>query len=212
MIFRYKRKSYNPTTTITKMSSKTFTKNKLVFNIPDGIDFKDKSMVKEVFVRRDRLFIIYADDTVSMAIEPNSEETFKKKLEKKSTPRAKKTKPNQTFEEQVQQGKAKARKAVEDAKAICPPAIEEETENLPKCVACGSVDGCLEYTWTGKHHSKATGFACKDCAEEAGLETEEEKEKNNRIWWRNHWRERMGRELSDEEFERFYEKRHPLRD
>ena len=80
-----------------------------------------------------------------------------------------------------------------------------------QCIVCGSVEGCLEYTTTDNHGNRNKEFVCKKCAEEFGLETDEEEEKRNRLWWRNHLRMRMGREISDEVFEEFYKNRHPIK-
>lgn len=79
-----------------------------------------------------------------------------------------------------------------------------------KCLACGSEEGCLKYTITDRHKNKNKYFACEDCAEELGLETDEEQEKQHRKWLRNHLRMRMGREISDEEFEKVYQMRPPV--
>ena len=163
------------------MSSKTFTKNNLAFVIPDGIDLNDRRAVKDYFVQRNKLFIENTDGTVICLKPTDASEQFKK---------------------QVQKGKAKARKAVEDAKAICPPAVEE----LSKCVVCGSDDGCMEYTTSDNHGNRNKDFVCRSCAEEHGLGTEEQQKKRNRDWLRSDLRERMGREISDEVFEKFCKK------
>tara|TARA_R110000868_G_scaffold393722_1_gene664822 strand:+ start:506 stop:997 length:492 start_codon:yes stop_codon:yes gene_type:complete len=161
------------------MSSKTFTKNNLVFNIPDGIDLNDRHAVKDYFVQRDRLFIENADGSVICLKPADASEKLKK---------------------QVQKGKAKARKAVEDAKAICPPAVEQ------LCVACGGELGCMEYTTTDNHGNTKKEVACRSCAEEHALGTEEQQKKRSRDWLRSDLRERMGCELSDEDFEKVCKK------
>lgn len=161
------------------MSSKTFTKNNLEFVIPHGIDLNDRRAVKDYFVQRNKLFIENADGTV-ICLKP--------------------TDVSEQLKKQVQKGKAKARKAVEDAKAICPPAVEE------LCVACGGELGCMEYTTTDNHGNTKKEVACRSCAEEHGLGTEEQQKKRNRDWLRSDLRERMGRGISDEDFEKVCKK------
>ena len=49
-------------------------------------------------------------------------------------------------------------------------------------------------------------IVCNDCKDEYGLETKEEEENRNRKWWRTHLTERIGRKITDGEFEDLYKK------
>ena len=72
-----------------------------------------------------------------------------------------------------------------------------------QCVMCGDKDA-IEYSVEDSKGNIKKDFACKSCAEELGLETSEEEEKRNRLWWRSHLKMRLGKEISDEDFEVFY--------
>lgn len=72
-----------------------------------------------------------------------------------------------------------------------------------QCVMCGDKDA-IEYSVEDSKGNIKKDFACKSCAEELGLETSEEEEKRNRLWWRSYLKMRLGKEISDEDFEVFY--------
>jgi hypothetical protein len=80
--------------------------------------------------------------------------------------------------------------------------MESKTKN--QCVVCGSVKGCKKYSVTDNLGIIKTDYACKNCAEEFGLETSAEEEDRNKGWWRSHLKMRLGREITDEQFEDFY--------
>lgn len=79
-------------------------------------------------------------------------------------------------------------------------------ETITYCELCGNFEktACIEYITTDNHGNRNKEFACKKCADELGLETEEGFEKRTRNWWRQHFKMRLGREPTDDEFDRFY--------
>jgi hypothetical protein len=77
-----------------------------------------------------------------------------------------------------------------------------------ECVMCGNDDTkCIEYTIIDRHGTISRDFACKKCANEMGLKTDEETDRLNRIYWRLHLKLQLGREITDEEFEILYNNR-----
>lgn len=80
-------------------------------------------------------------------------------------------------------------------------------EYLTECELCGNEEtACMEYHMTA-NNTISRPLVCKKCANDMGLETDEEAEIRNRIWWRNHLKMRLGKELTDEEFEYYYRNR-----